>query len=53
MFYPVCKSVTYHGVVLPKLVAFQVVAFEHGDWAIEFGDVQTKVVRPDFLVGSV
>lgn len=43
----------FQGIILPKLVAFQVVAFEHCDWAIEFGDIQAQVIRPNFFVGSV
>jgi hypothetical protein len=29
------------------------VAFEHGNWAIKFRNVQTKVICSNFFVGSV
>lgn len=47
------SSSTHHGVVLPELVAFEVMALEHHDRSVKLGHVQTQVVRPDLLIGCV
>lgn len=47
------SSTTHHGVVLPELVAFEMMALEHHDGSVQLGNVQTQVVRPDLLIGRV
>lgn len=44
---------THHGVVLPQLVALQMVALEHHDRPVESGHIQTQIIRPDLLIGRV
>lgn len=47
------SSSTHHSVVLPELVAFQVMALEHHDGSVQLGHVQAQVVCSDLFVGRV
>lgn len=44
---------TYHRVIFPELVAFQVMALEHHNRTIKFGHIQTEVISSDLFIGCV
>lgn len=44
---------THHWVILPELVAFQVMALEHHDRAVEFRHIQAKIISSDLFIGRV
>lgn len=46
-------SPTHHRVVIPELVAFEVMALQHHDGSVQLGHVETQVIRPDLLIGRV
>lgn len=44
---------THQRVVLPQLIAFQMMTLEHHDGAIQLGHVQTQIICADFFIGSI
>lgn len=44
---------TYHRVIFPELVAFQVMALEHHNRTIKFGHIQTEVISSYLFIGCV